>query len=708
MLERIRNIGIIAHVDAGKTTTTERVLFYGGSKHTSGDVDDGNTTTDFDEQEQKRGVTIYSAAVTVTWRDHQVAIIDTPGHVDFTAEVERSLRVLDGACGVFCAVGGVQVQSETVWFQANKYGVPRIAFINKMDRMGADFDGCIAQMKEKLGVVPAICVMPCGASDEFEGVADVIRMKFWKNDPNDPKHERYTWEEIPEQYQAKAEHYREMLLDAVSHVDDDLMEKILEGEDLKEEEIRAAIRKGTLDGKITPIFCGTAKMYHGVRLMMDGVIDYLPSPSERPPVEGTHPKTKEAAMRKPEPEEPMSALAFKTVAEKHGDLVFLRIYSGELRPGEVIMNSTAGKKERISHIYRLMGDHRERLEVAGPGEIVAVVGLKHTITGATLCSDSEPVVLEQIRFPDPVISQSLIPGKRTDEGKLADAIARMVRDDPTLKCFTNHETDERIISGMGELHLEVAIHKLKRDYGLEVEVGKPMVAYRQTLSKPVEFETRFVKQSGGRGKFAVIVMRYEPLNKEALEERLLEAEEKGQKIDPNNLFFNEEIFGGTVPREYIPSVEQGFREACVKGAKYGFQCVDIAATLLDGKAHEVDSSQDAFKLAGKEATRDAQVKAGITLLEPIMNLMVTAPGQYHGDLIRDVSRRRGEILDSKLDSDAGGAEGRCEIHAYVPLAELFGYMNDLRNFTSGTAAFTMEPSHYAPVNEELADVRAAS
>jgi elongation factor G len=702
MLENVRNLGIIAHVDAGKTTTTERILYFGGSKHKAGDVDDGNTTTDFDPLEKAKGITINSAAVTIEWGDTRITLIDTPGHVDFTAEVERSLRVLDGAVGVFCAVGGVEVQSETVWHQANKHQVPRLAFINKLDRMGADFFGCLEQMKEKLGLLPAVCTLPAGQSSEFQGVIDLIRMKFWAQDTSDPTHMGYTWEEIPAGYRDLAKVWHEHLLEAASHGCDELLECLLEGELVSEEMLRRALRAGTLSGKLTPVLCGSSKEYHGVRLLLDAIRDYLPAPADRPPVQGFVPKSKEKVERKPEASDPFCALAFKTVSEKHGDLVFLRIYSGELHPGDTVLNPTQKRSERISHIYRLMGDRRDRLEVAGPGDIVAVVGLKQTATGNTLSATAHPIALEEIRFPAPVIAQALIPAKNVDETKLADALGKMVRDDPTLRSQTDPETKQLILSGMGELHLEVAVHKLQRDHGVQVAVGKPMVAYRQTLAKPVELETRYIKQSGGRGKYAVIEMRFDPLTKDQVDEWTTYQEEHGEKPDPNNLYFIDRIVGGAVPTEYIPSVETGFRQGCQKGAKYRFPCVDIQATLLDGKSHEVDSSADTFKLAALECFRDAQAKAGLVLLEPIMNVMIHAPGQYLGDLTRDVSRRRGEILDSMLE------KGRCQLHAYVPLAELFGYTSELRNFTSGTASFTMEPSHYASVKEELADLRAAS
>jgi elongation factor G len=701
MLDKVRNIGIIAHVDAGKTTTTERLLYYSGSKHKVGDVDDGNTTTDFDELEKAKGITINSAAVTIEWGDTRINLIDTPGHVDFTAEVERSLRVLDGAVGVFCAVGGVEVQSEKVWFQANSHNVPRIAYINKLDRMGADFFNCVEEMKEKLQVIPAICALPAGQSSAFEGVIDLIEMKFIQRDKSDKTNKKYTLVDIPEKYKAQAEEYRHHLLEAASHCDDHMVELILEEKPVPKEMLQKAIRKGTIEGKLTPIFCGSSKMFHGVELVLDSVVDYLPSPEERPVVTGIVPKTKEKAERKPVPSDPFSGLAFKTVTEATGDLIYVRIYSGVLHPKDEVLNPTWGRTERVARIFRMMGDRRDSLEEAGPGEIVAVVGLKNTYTGNTLCATGAPITLEEIRFPDPVISQAIIPDKTTDETKLADSLAKLVRDDPTLKMKTDPETKQLILSGMGELHLEVSIVKLQRTPGVKVSVGKPMVAYRQTISKPVDIETRFIKQSGGRGKFAVVNIKFEPLTKEQVGEWTTYQEENGEKPDPNNLYFLDKIVGGVIPGEYIPSVETGFRDACTKGAKYGFQCVDIQATLHFGKYHDVDSSQDAFKLAGWECTRDAMLKAGITLLEPIMNVMVIAPDKYQGDLAGDINRRRGEILNFSSD------KGRCSIHAYVPLASLFGYTSDLRNVTSGTASFTMEPSHYAPVREELADLRKA-
>jgi elongation factor G len=699
MLENLRNIGIIAHVDAGKTTTTERILYFSGSKHKVGDVDEGNTTTDFDPLEKQKGITINSAAVTIEWGEKRITLIDTPGHVDFTAEVERSLRVLDGGVCVFCAVGGVEVQSETVWFQANKHNVPRIAYVNKLDRMGADFFGCVEQMKDKLRVVPAICALPVGQSGEFKGVIDLVEMKFILRDLTDRANIKYSLVDIPESHREQAEEYHRQLLEAASLADDHLVELILEDRPVSTDLLRAALRKGTLEGKFTPIFCGSSKNFHGVQLVLDGVVDYLPSPEDRPAVAGIVPRTKAEGLRKPLASEPFAGLAFKTVTEPTGDLVYVRIYSGQLHPKDEVRNTTTGKTERVARIFRMMGERRDSLEVAGPGEIVAVVGLKATYTGNTLCDTAAPITLEEISFPEPVIAQALIPDRTTDETKLADSLAKLVRDDPTLKFKTDPETKQLILSGMGELHLEVSVEKLMRTPGVKVTVGRPMVAYRQTLAREVELETRFIKQSGGRGKYAVIYCKFEPLSPEQIEEWKEKLEEEGEKPDPNNIYFVDEIVGGAVPREYIPGVEDGFRKATAKGAKYGFPCVGISCTLLDGKAHDVDSSRETFEMAAVECTRDAQMKAGITLLEPIMKVVVVAPEQYQGTLAGDINRRRGEIQSFSSD------KGRCQIYANIPLAELFGYTSDLRNVTSGTASFTMEPSHYAPVKEELADLR---
>jgi elongation factor G len=703
MLDKVRNIGIIAHVDAGKTTTTERILYYSGTKHKVGDVDDGDTTTDFDPLERAKGITINSAAVSIDWADREnnhiaINIIDTPGHVDFTAEVERSLRVLDGGVCVFCAVGGVEVQSETVWFQANKYKVPRIAYVNKLDRLGADFHGCVKQMIEKLRVVPAICTIPAGEDQFFTGIIDLIRMKYVLKDASDKTHRNYTFVEIPDEFKADAEKYRTLLIDAVSAVDDHIMELALEGHDVPEDLIRKALRKGTLEGKFTPIHCGSSKNFQGVQLLLDAVVDYLPNPLDRGAVDGIVPKTKETVKREPNVDAPFSGLAFKTVAEAQGDLVYVRIYSGTLHLGETVMNTTTGKEERIARMYRMMGNTRQDKETALPGEIVAVMGLKNTYTGNTLCATNAIVALESINFPKPVISQRIIPDGKTDSTKMAEALARLTRDDPTLKFHTDEETKDLILSGMGELHLEVSIDKLHRFPGVKVVADRPRVAYRQTIAKPVVQETRYIKQSGGSGKFAVIVVEYRPLDADGIEAWKKKMLDDGEQPDVNNVYFSSKIVGGVVPREYIGPVEAGIRDIAKKGAKYGFPVVDVEAVLVDGKTHPVDSSADAFKLAGMESFREVQAAAGIKLLEPIMNVVVVSPEDNQGAICGDISRRRGLIEETTSD------KGRSSIKAKIPLANLVGYTSDLRGATSGKASFSMEFSHYQEVREDQADL----
>jgi elongation factor G len=706
MLDKVRNIGIMAHVDAGKTTTTERILYYSGTKHKTGDVDSGDTTTDFDPLEKQKGITINSAAVSVDWGENEINIIDTPGHVDFTAEVERSLRVLDGAVGVFCAVGGVEVQSETVWRQANKYKVPRIAYVNKLDRMGADFWGCVQQIKEKLLSTPAVVTIPAGQDSAFEGIIDLVKMKFITRDETDPTRRKFFENEIPAKYRDEATTRREQLLDTISAASDELTEMVLEGKEIPEALVRKTLRKGTLEGVFTPVHCGSSKMYQGVQQLLDLVVDCLPSPLDRPPVEGIHPKTKDIVTRKPDPKEPLAALAFKTVAESTGDLVYIRIYSGELKPGETYLNTTIGKTERIARFFRMMGDKRLEMEKAGPGDIVAAIGLKQTFTGQTLCDEDAPVALESISFPKPVIAASLSFARTLDTGKVGEALGRLVRDDPTLKTHTDEETKETILSGMGELHLEVSMEKLRRALNIPqsdpaIQLGKPRVAYRQTFAKSVDLEYRFVKQTGGRGKFAVINVRYRPLSPEDVEAKVHEIEElKDPKVkpDPNNIYFVNAITQGTIPKEYIPSVEDGLREGAKKGYKYPFPFVDLEFELHFGKYHDVDSSQDAFYLCALEAFRDAEGRAGITLLEPIMKVVVVSPKQYQGSISGDINRRRGLIEETSED------KGIAQVMAKIPLANLFGYTSDLRSATAGTASFSMEFSHYAPVREELADL----
>ncbi len=706
MLDKLRNIGIMAHVDAGKTTTTERILYYSGTKHKIGDVDSGDTTTDFDPLEKQKGITINSAAVSVDWGENEINIIDTPGHVDFTAEVERSLRVLDGAIGVFCAVGGVEVQSETVWRQANKYKVPRIAYVNKLDRMGADFWNCVDQIKNKLMAVPAVVTIPAGQDSAFEGLIDLIRMKFITRDNDDPTRRKFFINEIPDKYRDEAAKRREELLDTVSTASDELTELVLEGKPVSEDMLLDALRKGTLEGLFTPVHCGSSKMYQGVQQLLDLVVDCLPSPLDRPPVDGTHPKTKDVVTRKPEASEPLAALAFKTVAEPTGDLVYIRVYSGELKPGENYTNTTNGKKERVVRFYRMMGDKRLEREKAGPGDIVAAIGLKDTFTGATLCDPDNPVALEAITFPKPVVSSALSFAKTLDSGKVGEALGRLVRDDPTLKQHTDEETKETILSGMGELHLEVSMEKLRRALNIPqsdpaIMLGKPRVAYRQSFTRAVDLEYQFKKQTGGRGKYAVINVRYKPLTPEQVEAKIKEIEElKDPKIkpDPNNVYFTNAVTQGTVPKEYIPSVEDGLREGAKKGYKYPFPFVDLEFELHFGKYHDVDSSQDAFYLCALEAFRDAEGRAGITLLEPIMKVVVVCPKQYQGSISGDINRRRGLIEETSED------KGVAQVMAKIPLANLFGYTNDLRSATAGTASFSMEFSHYAAVREELADL----
>lgn len=712
MLDKVRNIGIMAHVDAGKTTTTERILYYSGTKHKVGDVDDGDTTTDFDPLERQKGITINSAAVSIDWADRagndvQINIIDTPGHVDFTAEVERSLRVLDGAVGVFCAKGGVEVQSETVWRQATKYKVPRVAYVNKLDRMGADFWACVEQMKTKLHANPCVVTIPAGQDEALEGIIDLVGMKLITRDTTDKTHRKFFVNDVPEKYLEEAKARREQMLDTLSTASDEVTELILEGKEVPLDLIRKTLRTGTLNGVFTPVTCGSSKNFHGVQHLLDLVVDCLPSPLDRPPVDGLHPKTKDALKRKPEASEPMSALAFKTVAESNGDLVYIRVYSGELKPGETYMNSTTGKRERIARFYRMMGDKRISLEKAGPGDIVAAMGLSDTYTGNTLCDPENPIALEAIQFPKPVIAQALTFSKTLDAGKVGEALNRLVRDDPTLKTHTDEETKEVILSGMGELHLEISIEKLKRAIGVPqentelIKLGKPRVAYRQCLSRMVDLEYKFAKQTGGRGKFAVIVVKYTPLTPEAVAEKIAEIEEKNDpkiKPDPNNVYFVNSITQGAIPKEYIPSVEEGLREAAKKGYKYPFPFVDLEFDLHFGKYHDVDSSQDAFYLCALEAFREAEAKAGITLLEPIMKVVVISPKDYQGQITGNISSKRGIIEETSEE------KGVATVIAKVPLANLFGYTSDLRSATKGQASFSMEFSHYAPVPVELADL----
>jgi elongation factor G len=585
--------------------------------------------------------------------------------------------------------------------------VPRVAYVNKLDRMGANFWACVEQMKTKLQANPVVVTIPAGQDDKLEGIIDLIRMKLITRDMTDKTNRKFFVEDIPEKYRDEAAKRREQMLDGVSAASDEIMELVLDGKPVGEELIRKALRKGTLENVFTPVHCGSSKMFHGVQQLLDLVVDCLPSPLDRPPVDGTHPKSKDALVRKPEESEPMSALAFKTVAETNGDLVYIRVYSGEMKPGETYTNTTTGKKERIARFYRMMGDKRISLEKAGPGDIVAAMGLADTYTGNTLSDPDSPIALEAIQFPKPVISQALTFAKSLDAGKVGEALNRLVRDDPTLKTHTDEETKDTIISGMGELHLEISIEKLKRAVGVpqddtdRVKLGKPRVAYRQSLARMVDFEYKFQKQTGGRGKFAVIVVKYTPLTPEQIEEKVKEIEELGDpkvKPDPNNVYFVNAITQGAIDKQYIPSVEEGLREGAKKGYKYPFPFVDLEFKLHFGKMHDVDSSQDAFYLCALEAFREAQDKAGIQLLEPVMKVVVVSPKDYQGQITGNISSKRGVIEETSEEM------GVAQVTAKVPLANLFGYTSDLRSATKGQASFSMEFSHYAPVPVELADL----
>ena len=710
MLENVRNIGIMAHVDAGKTTTTERILYYSGTKHKVGDVDSGDTTTDFDPLERQKGITINSAAVSVDWADRDgnevaINIIDTPGHVDFTAEVERSLRVLDGAVGVFCAVGGVEVQSETVWRQATKYKVPRLAYVNKLDRMGADFWSCVQQIKDKLLANPAVVTLPAGQDSAFEGIIDLIKMKFITRDSADKTNRNFFVDDIPQKYKADSEQRRHELLDVVSMASDEITDLILHEQPVPEGLIRKALRKGTLEGLFTPVHCGSAKMYQGVQQLLDLVVDCLPSPLDRPPVEGLHPKTKDVVVRKPDPKEPFSALAFKTVAESTGDLVYVRVYSGELKPGGTYLNTTINKTERVVRFYRMMGDKRLEMESAGPGDIVAAIGLKQTFTGQTLCDPDAPVALESITFPKPVVSSALSFAKSLDSGKVGESLSRLVRDDPTLKQHTDEETKETILSGMGELHLEISMEKLRgaqhpavgsadparqaaRGVPPVVRAGRgPGVQVRQADGRPrqVRRHQRALPAAlarNGRGENPRDRGLEGPEDQAGPEQRLLR-ERRHAGVDPEGVHPER---GGRPSRRREEGVQVSLP---VRGPRVRTSLWQVPRRgLVAGRVLSL-------RPGSVPRRRDA---AGITLLEPIMKVVVVSPKQYQGSISGDINRRRGMIEETSED------KGIAQVMAKIPLANLFGYTNDLRSATAGTASFSMEFSHYAPVREELADL----
>lgn len=677
-LHMIRNIGIMAHIDAGKTTTTERILYYTGRTHKIGEVHEGTATMDFMPQEQERGITITSAATTCFWRDHRINIIDTPGHVDFTVEVERSLRVLDGAIAIFCAVGGVEPQSETVWRQADKYRVPRIAYVNKMDRIGADFFAVVQQMKDRLYTVPVIMQLPIGAEDQFEGIIDLVKMKaiYWL----DEKGINYEYRDIPESYREQAEEYRNELIEHAAEFSDELMMKYLEGEEITEEEIKAAIRKGTLQAKITPVFCGSSFKNKGVQPLLDAVVDYLPSPLDLPPVKGINPKTGAEEIRKPDEKEPFTALAFKIMVDPYvGKITFFRVYSGKITAGSYVYNATKEKDERVSRILLMHANKREEREDATAGEIVAAVGLKDTTTGDTLCDKNHPIVLESMDFPDPVINVAIEPKTKADQDKLSQALARLSEEDPTFRVTYDHETGQTLIWGMGELHLEIIVDRLMREFNVQANVGRPQVAYRETITKPVtNVEAKYIRQTGGRGQYGHVVINVEPA--------------PGQ-----GFVFEDKIVGGVIPKEFIPSVEKGVREALEAGVLAGYPVVDVKVTLVDGSFHPVDSSDIAFKIAGSMAMKEAMQKAAPVLLEPIMKVEVTVPEEYMGDVIGDLNSRRAKLegMEKKANLQV--------IRAFVPLAEMFGYATQLRSLTQGRGTFIMQFEHYDVVPNNIAE-----
>ncbi|TYQ27854.1 elongation factor G [Pseudanabaena sp. UWO311] len=676
-LDKVRNIGIAAHIDAGKTTTTERILFYSGVVHKIGEVHDGTATTDWMAQERERGITITAAAISTSWKDHRINIIDTPGHVDFTIEVERSMRVLDGVVAVFCAVGGVQPQSETVWRQADRYKVPRLVFVNKMDRMGANFLRVREQIRARFGSNAVPIQLPIGSEAELVGIIDLVKMKayIYKDEIGKDIEEI----DIPADLVELTNEWRGKLLESVADSDDVLMEKYLEGEELTEEEVRVGLRKGTLSGSIVPMTCGSAFKNKGVQLLLDAVIDYLPAPSDVKPVSGLLPNGEEA-IREAKDDAPMSALAFKIMADPYGRLTFVRVYSGILKKGSYALNSSKNKKERISRLIILKADDRQEVDELRAGDLGAVLGLKDTFTGDTLCDDSSPIVLETLFIPEPVISVAVEPKTKQDMEKLSKALQSLSEEDPTFRVMTDPETNQTIISGMGELHLEILVDRMKREFNVEANVGAPQVAYRETIRKTVtDIEGKFARQSGGKGQYGHVVINLEP-------------------TEPGTGFeFVSKIVGGVIPKEFIKPSEQGMKEACESGILAGYPVIDLRATLVHGSFHDVDSSEMAFKIAGSMAIKEAVMKAQPVLLEPMMKVEVETPEDYMGDVIGDLSRRRGNIAGME-DTPSGKS-----VEARVPLSEMFGYSTDLRSSTQGRASFSMEFSHYEEVPRNVAE-----
>ena len=673
-LERTRNIGIMAHIDAGKTTTTERILYYTGVNYKIGETHEGTATMDWMEQE--RGITITSAATTCYWRDTRINIIDTPGHVDFTVEVERSLRVLDGSVTVLCAKGGVEPQSETVWRQADHYHVPRMIYVNKMDIMGADFFRVLNMVHDRLKCNAVPIQLPIGSEETFRGIVDLVEMNariYYDDLGKDMR-----TEEIPEELRDLAQEYRDKLLEAVSDFDDEIMELYLEGEEVPADKIRAAIRKATVAVKMVPVTCGTSYKNKGVQKLLDAIVDYMPSPLDVPPVEGKHPKTEETETRPADDEAPFSALAFKIMTDPYvGRLSFFRVYSGTLETGKTVLNSTKGQRERMGRILQMHANHREDLEQVWSGDIAAAVGLKNTTTGDTLCDEKHPIILESMEFPDPVIRVAIEPKTKAGQEKMAIALQKLAEEDPTFKTYTDEETGQTIIAGMGELHLEIIVDRLLREFRVEANVGKPQVSYKETVRKAATVDTRYVRQTGGKGQFAHVKLMIEP-------------NEPGKGYE-----FINKVTGGAIPKEFIPCVDQGIQGAMLSGVLAGYQVVDVNATLLDGSFHEVDSSELAFKICGSMAFKEACAKADPVLLEPIMKVVVTAPEEYMGDVMGDLNARRGQITGSDIRN------GTAVIESRVPLSTMFGYATDLRSKTQGRATYSMEPSHYVELPKSL-------
>jgi elongation factor G len=678
-LEKTRNIGIMAHIDAGKTTLTERVLYYAGKIYKMGEVHDGTAEMDWMVDERERGITITSAATTFLWNDHRINLIDTPGHVDFTVEVERCLRVLDGVVAVFCGVAGVEPQSETVWRQADKYRIPRIAFINKMDRPGADYFGALSMIGDKLGAVSLPLQLPLGTEENLRGVIDLVEMKAYRYD-EDELGARYSVGEIPEEMREVADRYRAELLDTVAEYDEEVTDAYLQGIDIPGAALRRAIRAATVDVRAVPVLCGAALRNKGVQPVLDAVVDYLPSPAEVPPVQGTAPGNGARAERSASDDEPFSALAFKIMTDPYvGKLAFVRVYSGKLKAGSKILNSASGKRERVARILRMHANDREEIDVAYSGDIVAAVGTKFTTTGDTLCDPGHPIVLESMEFPEPVIFIAIEPKTKADENKLASALARLSDEDPTFRVKTDEETGQTIISGMGELHLEVLVSRMKREFSVEANVGKPQVAYRETIVATAEAEGRFVKQTGGRGHYGHVVLSIEPAPR------------------GSGFVFVNAVRGGEIPKEYIPAVEAGVRDATESGVVAGYPVVDVEVTVTGGSYHEVDSSDVAFRIAGSMAFRDAARRASPVLLEPVMEVEVVLPEAFLGEVISDLNGRRASIEDTAL-------KGKSRVvTAHVPLAEMFGYATDLRSRSQGRASHTMQFSHYSAVPETIFD-----